>query len=400
MNFYELLKARADDDKIFLRVDAQSFGAKQFLSKINDAAARIDRSDEIFFIDADRWIDQAVQFFAAQAVGRRPLLLHRDTQLPSTIPTANPDDAFAVLSSGSSGAPKILFRTFDSWASFFSIQNKVFGINHDSAVFIHGSLSFTGNLNVLLATMSVGGSIVTSERLNARHWLDLIDGCSTVYLVPTKLNLIASTNRIIESVNTIFTGSQLVSDRLRVALNKTFPNARLIVYYGAGELNYVTYKEIDGAIEPNNVGRAFDGVNVEIRGGLICVDSPWHVSGLKTPCTVGDAGRLNDKGELIFEGRGDDFINKGGYKISCARLESVLSTLDGIEQAAVIKIDDRRRGDDFVFVIQSTERERAVEEIKKALPPIERTGKIIFVDEMPLNDRGKVDRHVLRSKFM
>ena len=201
-------------------------------------------------------------------------------------------------------------------------------------------------------------------------------------------------------VNTIFTGSQLVSDRLRVSLNKTFPNARLIVYYGAGELNYVTYKVIDGAIEPNNVGRAFDGVNVEIRDGLIFVNSPWHVSGLKTPCTVGDAGRLNDKGELIFEGRGDDFINKGGYKISCARLESVLSTLGGIEQAAVIKIDDRRRGDDFVFVIQSTEPERAVEEIKKALPPIERAGKIIFVDEMPLNDRGKVDRHVLRSKFM
>ena len=400
MNFYELLKARADDDKIFLRVDAQSFNAKEFLSKVNDAAARLDRSNEIFIIDADRWIDQAVQFFAAQAVGRRPLILHRDTQMPSTIPNAEPADVFAVLSSGSSGAPKILFRTFDSWASFFPIQNKIFGVNQNSAIFIHGSLSFTGNLNVLLAAMSVGASIVTSERLNARHWLELIDGCSTVYLVPTKLNLIASTDRIVESVNTIFTGSQLVSDRLRVALKKTFPNARLIVYYGASELNYITYKIIDGAIEPNNVGRAFDGVSVEIRDGLIFVNSPWHVSGLKTPCTVGDAGRLNDKGELIFEGRGDDFINKGGYKISCARLESVLSTIGVIEQAAVIKIDDRRRGDDFIFVIQSTERERVIEEIKKALPPIERAGKIIFVDEMPLNDRGKVAGHVLRSKFV
>ena len=395
MNFYELLRAQPPN-KIFFRIDDRTLTYKNFLEKVNAAAALLDRTDEIVFIDADRWIDQAVQFFAAQAVGRRPLILHHGSQAPSTHANPNPDDVIGVLSSGSSGTPKILFRTFDSWASFFPIQNQVFGIDEHSTVFIHGSLSFTGNLNVLLATMSVGGSIVTSERLNARRWLDLIDGCSTLYLVPTKLNLIASLDRTIESVNTVFTGSQSVSARLRAELAKRFPNARLIIYYGAGELNYITCKVLDGSeVEPGNVGRAFDGVNVEIKNGLIYVDSPWHVSGLKMPCTVGDAGRLNGKGDLIFEGRGSDFINKGGYKISCARLESVLSMLEGVRQATVLKVVDGRRGDDFAFFIEASDRGKVMEGIKKALLPIERAGKIIFVDEMPLNDRGKTDRNQL-----
>ena len=395
MNFYDLLKARADDDKIFLRIDRRTLSYKNFWAKVNDAASQLSVDDENIFIDADSWLEQAIQFFAVQARGRRPIILHRDNQKPSVETNAGVDDVIGVLSSGSSGQPKILFRTFDSWASFFPIQNKVFGIDEHSTVFIHGSLSFTGNLNVLLSTMSIGGSIVTSERFNARTWLDLIDGCSTIYLVPTKLNLIASLERTIESVKTIFTGSQLVNEKLRAELNQKFPDAKLIIYYGASELNYITCKIIDGALEPNNLGRAFDGVSIDIRDGLIYVDSPWHVSGLKMPCTVGDAGRLNDEGELIFEGRGSEFINKGGYKINAARLENILLSINGIEQAAVVKIDDKRRGDNFVFFIKASDRKTALDGIKGRLKPIERAGKIIFVDEIPLNDRGKVNKKML-----
>ena len=392
MNFYDLLKERADDEKIFLRVDNRAFTYKNFFETVNAAADKISDSGSNVFIAADNFLDQAIGFFAVQALGRRPIILHHDNQMPSTTSRANADDVIGVLSSGSSGRPKILFRTFDSWASFFPIQNKIFGVNEKSAVFIHGSLSFTGNLNVLLSVLSAGGSIVTSDKFSVRTWDNLIDGCSNIYLVPTKLNLLASTARPIESVKTIFTGSQLVSEKLRAELNKKFTAAKLIIYYGASELNYITYKILDGAIEPNNLGRAFDGVTLDIIDGLIYVDSPWHVSGLKMPCTVGDAGHFNGEGELIFEGRGAEFINKGGYKINAVRLENILLSINGIEQAAVVKVDDERRGDNFVFFIKASDRKAALDGIKSTLRPIERADKIIFVDEIPLNDRGKVDK--------
>lgn len=393
MNFYDMLKERADDEKIFLRVDDRTFTYKKFFETVNAAADKIDDNGSNVYIAADNFLDQAIQFFAVQALGRRPIILHHDNQMPSTTSRANADDAIGVLSSGSGGRPKILFRTFDSWASFFPIQNKIFSVNQNSAVFIHGSLSFTGNLNVLLATVSAGGSIVTSDKFSVRAWNDLIDGCSNMYLVPTKLNLIASSNRSIETVKTIFTGSQAVGDKLRAQLQKKFPNAGLILYYGASELNYITYKIVDGAIDANNVGRAFDGIAIDIINGLIYVNSPWGISGLKMPCTVGDAGHLNGEGELILEGRGDNFINKGGYKINSERIENILQSIEGIAQSAVLKIHDERRGDDFIaFVVPTVDQCLIEKKIRRCLKPVEQPAKIIFVDHIPLNDRGKVDR--------
>ena len=304
MNFYDLLveQTKAVGDKIFLRVDNQSVTYKKFLETVDGAARNIFSDDKNFFIDDEALFEQAVKFFAAQAVGLRPIIIRRDTR-PSNIPIANVDDVIGVMSSGSTGASKMFFRTFDSWASFFPIQNKIFGVERHSTMFMHGSLRFTGNLNAFLATMSVGATIVVSTRLNARAWFDLIDSCSTVYLIPKKLHLLTTLDRKIYSVKTIFTGSQSVDENLRAELKKNFPNARLIIYYGASELSFVTYNILEGAIEKNNVGRPFDGVSIEIRDGLIYVDTPWLASGLKKPCTVGDAGHLNGEGELIFEGR-------------------------------------------------------------------------------------------------
>ncbi len=309
MNFYDLLveQTNAVGDKIFLRIDDRSFTYKKFLATVDDAARNISSSDKNFFIDDESLFDQAVKFFAAQAVGLRPIIIRVGTQ-PSDIPSANVDDVIGVMSSGSTGPSKMFFRSFDSWASFFPVQNKIFGVDRQSTMFMHGSLRFTGNLNAFVSTMSVGATIVVGTRLNARAWFDLIDGCSTVYLIPKKLHLLTTLERKIYSVDTIFTGSQSVDETLRAELKKNFPNARLIIYYGASELSFVSYKILDGAVEKNNVGRAFDGVSIEIRDGIIYVDSPWLASGLKKPCTVGDAGHLNDEGELIFDGRGKQCV--------------------------------------------------------------------------------------------
>lgn len=303
MNFYDLLVERTNEvgDKIFLRVDDRYFTYKNFLDDVRAESRRLNVDGKNFFIAADNFIDQAVKFFAAQALGRRPIILNRYNPPPPA--DSSDDDVIGVLSSGSSGPSKMFYRTFDSWATFFPIQNKIFGVEQNSSMFMHGSLSFTGNLNAFLATMSAGASIVTCTRLNARAWFELIDGCSTVYLIPKKLHLLTTLKRSVKTVNTIFTGSQSVDERLRAELAERFSNARLIIYYGASELSFVTYKVLEGAVEANNVGRAFDGVSIEIRDGLIYVDTPWRASGLKTPYTVGDAGHLNGKGELIFDGR-------------------------------------------------------------------------------------------------
>ena len=145
MNFYDLLRARAETfgDKIFLRVDAQTYTYNEFLNAVDDSAT------------GGEFFTQAVNFFAAQK--------------------KNPSNVFEVKTSGSTVAPKIFRRTFESWADFFPTQNKIFRVDESSRLFMHGSLDFTGNLNAFLSILHAGGSVVTTDKFAPKTWLELIE---------------------------------------------------------------------------------------------------------------------------------------------------------------------------------------------------------------------------------
>ena len=367
MNFYDLLKARSEifGDKIFLQTDGLTMTYREFLRTVDDST------------DGGKFLSQAVKFFATMK--------------------NNPSNVFEVATSGSTSAPKIFYRTFESWNDFFPTQNKIFRVDETSKIFMHGDLNFTGNLNTLLAVMHAGGSIVTTDKFSPRIWLELVKGATTIYLVPTKLNLLA-TGAPLENIRSIFTGSQVLTAAQSLALMKKFPAAEIFLYYGASELSFITYKKIsaDNASEVHNLGKTFDGVKIFIRDGLIYVDTPFHVNGIKIPYTVGDMGRIVD-GDLIFGGRGEDFINRGGVKISALAVESKLMTIDGVKEAAVVKVPDSTRGENFIaYIVGNVDRKI----IRRTLTPAELPREIIFVKSLPLNESGKVDKKFLLNVTM
>lgn len=104
-----------------------------------------------------------------------------------------PDGAeFAVLSSGTTGTPKLIFRTVNSWYDFFEIQNKVFSICSETVLFIQGSLCFPGNLNMLLGALYAGATIVMSKDILSRKKIAEIEKykVDTIYMIPDKLRVI------------------------------------------------------------------------------------------------------------------------------------------------------------------------------------------------------------------
>ena len=362
MNFYDLLKVRSEifGDKIFLQIDELTFTYREFLRAVDVS------------VDGGKFLSQAVKFFVAMK--------------------NNPSNVFEVATSGSTSAPKIFYRTFESWNDFFPTQNKIFRVDETSKVFMHGDLNFTGNLNTLLAVMHAGGSIVTTDKFSPRRWLELVKGATNIYLVPTKLNLLA-TGAPLENIRSIFTGSQVLTAAQSLALMKKFPAAEIFLYYGASELSFITYKKIsvNNASEVHNLGKPFDGVKIFIRDELIYVDTPFHVNGIKIPYTVGDAGRIVD-GDLIFNGRGEDFINRGGVKVSALTVESKLLTIDGVKSAAVVKVPDSTRGENFIaYIVGNVDRKI----IRRTLTPAELPREILFVKSLPLTDSGKVDKKIL-----
>lgn len=454
MNYYQLLKdwAAQQPDKLFLAVDSAAWNYREFLEETKRLADNMQEyGDELrqgggVLILADTPAGQLLGFLAAQALSVRPVLLHhglpkqevlaimRENLLSGLLllteqsktckihsfdalslheAKENPADDKAlvrpetadilgVLSSGSMGTPKVMYRTYDSWAGFFPVQNAVFHVTRETRLFLQGSLSFTGNLNSLLSVLYAGGSIITSANMHCRQWALRMEQyhVNVIYLIPAKLQLFAAAvKQQFPQVCALFTGSQLLSARNIRDLKHLLPQAKLILYYGASELNYITYAICSNPDrDSRNLGRPFPGIDVTVKDGLIYVDTPYHVSGAKIPFTVKDMGQLNEKGELIFEGRREAWVNKGGYKINTLRLENELRAIAGIRDAVVLPCRDALRGSAlaaFVVAGKAAGRQAVRAAIRHTLKPAEIPDVIRFLPHIPLNDRGKADRHRL-----
>ena len=362
--------------------------------------------------------NQLTAWIAAIGAGLQPIIGHPDSDdivrkaLEERLkePSACCDKAdFGVLSSGSTGVPKILWRRTASWADFFPVQNEIFEVTKETRLFLHGSMSFTGNLNALLAVWYAGGTVVTSAYLRPRSWLKVMAryAITHIYLLPTKLRLlmeampISKENTVeLSSLRMIFAGSQMLDTKLMHHLQRTWPQARFILYYGASELNYVTYCTAEEWLrEPNTVGRPFPGVRVTVdEDHMIYVTSPYTIEGVACPFSVGDKGWFSSSGRLMFEGRGGAVINRGGYKLSVPLLEKKIQELEGVAEAVVIGQPDALRGEEPVAFIQC-EPGYTETMIKKAMTKVlsvqEMPHRIIGVEEIPLTAGSKIDKRQL-----
>ena len=438
MNYYDLLVQQTEKhpDKLFFVMDQHLFTYEKFL-KLTESVVRSAKGTELVAGDdvllfAKNAVLQLAGFLALQHLGVRPILVHKDmgareiadvqavndlqgfadvhadafhftpTHLPQR--THEEPDILGVLSSGSTGTPKVMYRTYDSWAGFFPTQNQIFSVADDTVMFLHGSLSFTGNTNSLLSVLYEGGTVVTSDHLRCKMWAQLMKQhhVNCIYLIPTKLVLLAeamSGRTTFPEVCTMFTGSQLLTPPMIEDIMDILPHAQIILYYGASELNYITYAIVENPYRsPENLGRPFPGVKLSIQDGLIYVDTKYHVSGVKIPFSVHDTGSINADGELIFGGRKGAFVNRGGVKLNLLKMETELQSLPGIREAVALRTKNALRGEGVaVFLVRdgaATE-----EEVRKAvrheLAASEMPDKMLFLTEIPLNDCGKPDQAAL-----
>lgn len=311
-----------------------------------------------------------------------------------------------VLSSGSADTPKVMYRTYESWGGFFPEQNRRFAIDSVATVLVEGSFSFTGNLSIWASCLFAGCTLVVSDALNGREWLRMIETyqVTTLYLIPVKLKLL---NRLARNtypqVKTILAGSQLLGAAAAKKLKKAFPASEIILYYGASELNYISWLTFEEVLRyPDSVGKAVPGVQIWSENGLIYVNTPYHVEGLTQPCTLLDAGYFNEAGYLIFEGRKSRIINKGGFKVNCAKVENALNEIKGVAEAVVLPYEDERKGQELAaFVVGERNLTAGAlrQNLKSVLMPQELPKKFFFLPMIPLNSCGKTDKNALLKQL-
>ena len=379
------------------------------LGQFNDG-----QKNKVLLIQSLSFVEQLLQWLWGLYKGYIPMVCHNEMDVAYIDELARiisvegvPTSAdFGVLTSGTTGRPKPLWRSESSWREFFDIQNNIFYINKDTKIFLHGSFSFTGVSNMVVAVLWSGGTVITTSSLRPIRWIQLIDKYHVdhIYALPTKLRLLVRHCKSkLDSINYIIGGSQVLDRQLMEQLELICPNMEFILYYGASELNYITYCTGKEWLDrEGTVGRPFPSVKVAEQNGVIYVNTKHHIEGIPDTYTVNDCGYIDSHGYLMFNGRRGDVINKGGYKISIPEMELYLQSLQGVSEVAVITINDEIRGEDFVAYMvleDNAELSKIIECIHHERPSVEWPKAILEIPMIPLTECSKVDKRKLKKWY-
>ena len=153
-------------------------------------------------------------------------------------------------------------------------------------------------------------------------------------------------------------------------------------------------------------GRPLSGVTIttgEAGVGEIVIDGPMVFPGyLGEPDRegghhTGDIGYVDESGRLVVLGRADDMVVTGGENVYPDRVAEVLSGHRSTDQVEVVSVPDPEWGQTLVAIVvgERTSRLDLESWARELLPRHEIPKRWAFVDELPLQAGGKVDKEAL-----
>ncbi len=195
--------------------------------------------------------------------------------------------------------------------------------------------------------------------------------------------------------------------------------------YGMSEILMHTGNPLHGERRPGTVGLPFAGSQVRIvdgddrdlpAGGIgaVLVKGPNVFAGYwrmpeknKQEFTAdgwfrtGDLGTLSDDGYLTLVGRAKDLVITGGLNVYPPEVETVIDELAGVVESAVIALPHRDLGEAVTAVVKRRDPDlgeaAVIAHCKARLAGFKVPKRVLFVDELPRNAMGKVQKKVLRD---
>ncbi|HEX7758986.1 MAG TPA: AMP-binding protein, partial [Caulobacteraceae bacterium] len=192
---------------------------------------------------------------------------------------------------------------------------------------------------------------------------------------------------------------------------------RILERYGMSEAAVITTNPLSGERIAGSVGYPLPGVELRIGGGeetgVIEIKGPSVFAGYwrmpeKTAedftadgfFITGDVGRRDPDGRVWISGRAKDLIITGGYNVYPKEIELILDELPGVGESAVIGCPHPDFGEAVVAVIAGAGDEAdIIAAARETLAAYKAPKKVFFVEDLPRNAMGKVQKTLLRERF-
>ena len=345
------------------------------------------------------------------------------------------DDLVAFLyTSGTTGRSKGAMLTHKNlWSNAETLKDYWSFSAND--VLIHALPIFhTHGLFVAInTTLATGSSLIFMPNFNANQIMDAMPDATVLMGVPTfYVRLLKHKELSRESVKNMrlfVSGSAPLLSETHIDWQQKTGTA-ILERYGMTETNMNTSNPYDGERRPGTVGYPLPSVEVKITDpqtgqtlpngeiGSIEVRGPnvfkgyWNMPE-KTKDELrkngffitGDLGIIDGKGYLSIIGRSKDLIITGGYNVYPKEIEILIDDLEGVVESAVIGLPHADFGEAVTAVIVAEPEATLTEESIKSLlstdvAKYKQPKQVFFVDELPRNTMGKVQKNVLRDIYM
>lgn len=367
--------------------------------------------------------------FADEAAGLSP-------DFP-TVPRGADALASIIYTSGTTGRPKGAMLTHSNLVANALALVDSWGFT-DEDVLLHALPLFHVH-GLFVASHCVlfsGARMVFLPRFEAAEITARLPGCSVLMGVPTFYTRLLA--------HAPFGPAACAGIRLFVSgsaplLPETFAAFRertghtILERYGMTETGMITSNPLDGERRPGTVGFPLprvavrvagsddlpvsrgDGGGVQVKGDNVFAGY-WRLPEKTAEeftedgwFRTGDIGRIDADGYLHLVGRAKDLIITGGYNVYPIEVEQLIDEMDGVGESAVIGLPDPDFGETVTAVVtrrgdgdgegKTPDAEAVIANLRQHLANYKVPKRVIFVEELPRNTMGKVQKALLRETY-
>ncbi len=203
---------------------------------------------------------------------------------------------------------------------------------------------------------------------------------------------------------------------------------KILERYGMTECGMITSNPYDGERIAGTVGFALPGVSARVcddkgielsRGetgvlevfGSNVFKGYWQMPEKTAEefredgyFITGDLATMDESGRISIVGRSKDLIIAGGYNIYPKEIEAEIDLIDGVKESAVIGKPHSDLGESVVAVVvqdgsKALAQEDILQPLQQKLARFKLPQLVVFVDELPRNVMGKVQKAQLREIY-
>lgn len=355
------------------------------------------------------------------------LLAHAPAPIVEVEPA---DPAVYMFTSGTAGSPKVAMLTHSNLRSNMDQASVSERMGEDDVVFGVLPMFHIFGLNVMLgAALYRGASVVLIQRFDPMTAVETIRerGVTVIPGAPSLWSAFAQMDGLpadtFANVKMAMSGAAKLPEHVSTTLAERF-GLKVAEGYGLTEASPVVTSSVGQEWIPGSIGRAVRDVQVRLvdengedslvgDAGEIWVKGPNVFAGyLNDPqatarvltqdgwLRTGDIAVIDDAGHFYIVDRAKDLIIVSGFNVYPGEVESILLSHPDIAEATVVGTPHPHTGETVrAYVVARPgvhlDEDAVVDFTRSKMARYKCPSKVLFVDQLPRNAVGKVQRYAL-----